>query len=82
VGGIWAALLIKQAVSVIGVPGASRKVTTFIITTTVVIYGQFIASAMALIGVTIQQSYLTLILWNLAVAALFFVRALRSMSPA
>ena len=78
VGGTWAILCIWQAVSAMKVPDANVSLAVFIITTSASVYGVFVASAMTWIELSVEQCYLAIILWNITMAVIFFVRLLRS----
>ncbi len=78
VGGIWLVLLSAQAISALRYPGASSGLGAFVVVTAVIAYGIFVASATGISGAPLHQCYLGMILWNLTVAVVFFVRLLRS----
>jgi hypothetical protein len=78
VGGTWVVLLFHQAISATRIPEASTKLAIFVMITTIIVYGTFAVSALWISNAPIHQLYLSIILWNLTLAIIFFVRLLRS----
>jgi hypothetical protein len=77
VGGTWFVLLMKQAFSAWNLPGASKRLVMIVTLGSLTVYGAFLTKAAGFTEVPIIQYYLAIILWNITMAFVFFVRLLR-----
>ena len=77
VGGTWFVLLQKQVFSAWSLPGASKRLVVVVALGALTVYGAFVIRAAGFTEGSISQYYLAIILWNLTMAFVFFVRLLR-----
>jgi len=78
VGGIAMVLIIKDSFLAIRLPEGNTRLAVVIATMTVLVFGNLILCVLGVVPVALHKSYLALILWNLSVSVLFFIRLLRS----
>ena len=78
VGGGAALFTLRQAALAIKHPDGDTKLALSVIAGFGIIFSLFIASVSGIVPVSIHQSYLAIILWNLTISIVFFIRLLRS----
>jgi len=78
VGGIASILLIRDSFLAIRFPEGNTRLAVVIFSMTVLVFGNLILCVAGVGPVLLHRSYLALILWNLSVSVLFFIRLLRS----
>ena len=77
VGGMSHVYMAKQAVRAMLHPGGNTRLAFVVTILSIVVMLIFIASTYGLVPISIHQSYLTIILFDLAISVIFFVRLIK-----
>ncbi len=77
VGGLAAVLISKYAYIAFRLPVGNKQLAIFILSTTALVFGNFMLCVAGVVPISLHRCYLALVLWNLSISVLFFVRLLR-----